>query len=130
MVFSANPNDVEFFLGKNINCSADEVRRDYGSIKPCIRGSDAHKLSKINVFESNRYTWIKADPTFEGLKQIIYEPEERVRIQEFHPEGKRGYEVIDKVILSGKICFKINEAQSCTLLGVHREINALEDCTK
>ncbi|NLF60312.1 MAG: ATP-binding protein [Lentisphaerae bacterium] len=102
MVFSANPNDVEFFLGKNINCSADEVRRDYGSIKPCIRGSDAHKLSKINVFESNRYTWIKADPTFEGLKQIIYEPEERVRIQEFHPEGKRGYEVIDKVILSGE----------------------------
>ncbi len=102
IVFSANPNDVEFFLGKNINCSADEVRRDYGSIKPCIRGSDAHELSKINVFESNHYTWIKADPTFEGLKQIIYEPEERVRIQEFHPEAKRSYEVIDKVILSGE----------------------------
>jgi len=26
------------------------------------------------------YTWIKADPTFEGLKQITYEPEERVFI--------------------------------------------------
>ncbi len=33
-------------------------------------------------------TWIKADLTFEGLKQIIYEPEDRVKIQEEKPEQK------------------------------------------
>jgi hypothetical protein len=39
--------------------------------KTSITGSDAHKLDEIgeNAF------WIKADPTFEGLKQILYEPE-------------------------------------------------------
>jgi ABC-type lipoprotein export system ATPase subunit len=50
--------------------------------------SDAHYNS--NSTEKDKigkcYTWIKADPTFEGLKQIIYEPEERVRIQENNPE--------------------------------------------
>jgi hypothetical protein len=27
-----------------------------------------------------KFTWIKSNPTFEGLKQIIYEPEDRVCI--------------------------------------------------
>lgn len=50
--------------------------------------SDAHYNSDAN--EKDRigkcFTWIKADPTFEGLKQIIYEPEDRVRIQEKNPQ--------------------------------------------
>lgn len=50
--------------------------------KPSILTSDAHKFEDIGC----RYTWIKADPTFEGLKQIIYEPESRVRIQEEDPQ--------------------------------------------
>ena len=57
----------------------------YGSIKPCVTGSDAHTLDHINVFPNDRITWIKADPTFEGLKQIIYEPEGRVCIQKENP---------------------------------------------
>ncbi len=44
--------------------------------KPSIVCSDSHKLSNIGT----RYTWIKADLTFEGLKQIIYEPRVRVCI--------------------------------------------------
>ena len=46
--------------------------------------SDAHRFS--NSKEKDRiwkcFTWIKADPTFEGLKQITYEPEERVFVWE------------------------------------------------
>ena len=57
----------------------------YGSIKPCVTGSDAHSLENVNVFPDDRITWIKADPTFEGLKQIIYEPEGRVCIQKENP---------------------------------------------
>ena len=101
IIFSSNPNDVDFFLGKKNTCPADIIR-DYGSLKPCVNGSDAHDISKINIFENNRYTWIKADPTFEGLKQIIYEPSERVCIQDFPPEYKSGYEVVDRIVLSGK----------------------------
>jgi hypothetical protein len=49
--------------------------------RPSIVCSDAHSYSDIG----NSYTWIKADPTFEGLKQILYEPEARVRIQKTDP---------------------------------------------
>lgn len=39
-----------------------------------IKCSDARKLSDIGKY----FSWVKADPTFEGLKQIIYEPDARV----------------------------------------------------
>ncbi|WP_120843695.1 TrlF family AAA-like ATPase [Helicobacter pylori] len=46
--------------------------------KPLLQSSDAHKEDLIG----KKYTWIKAEKTFEGLKQIIYEPEIRVSIDE------------------------------------------------
>ncbi|OOP99186.1 ATPase [Helicobacter pylori] len=46
--------------------------------KPLIQSSDAHKEEQIG----KKYTWIKTEKTFEGLKQIIYEPETRVSIGE------------------------------------------------
>ncbi|WP_000526954.1 TrlF family AAA-like ATPase [Helicobacter pylori] len=46
--------------------------------KPLLQSSDAHKEGSIG----EKYTWIKAEKTFEGLKQIIYEPETRVSIGE------------------------------------------------
>jgi hypothetical protein len=61
--------------------------------KPSIVSSDSHKLSNIG----EKYTWIKADPTFEGLKQIIYEPEERVYIGKSPPKGKNDAKVIDRI---------------------------------
>lgn len=63
--------------------------------KPSIITSDAHKLKEVGC----KFTWIKADPIFEGLKQIIYEPKERVRIQINKPESKAGYHVIDSIKL-------------------------------
>jgi ABC-type lipoprotein export system ATPase subunit len=44
---------------------------------PIISSSDAHSPSIVG----NSFTWIKADPTLEGLKQIVYDPENRVKIQ-------------------------------------------------
>ncbi len=48
------------------------------------------------------YTWIKADPNFEGLKQIMFEPS-RVSIQSSRPEDKAGYQVIDRVDISNDL---------------------------
>lgn len=67
---------------------------------PIIICSDNHDIKNYSLKEN---CWIKADPTFEGLKQIIYEPEERVRIQENNP--KLDY---DKSHFSS-IIFKNNE---------------------
>lgn len=60
---------------------------------PSIAASDAHEISEIAC----KYTWIKADTTFEGLRQILYEPEDRVKIQETEPEGKSDYQVIEAI---------------------------------
>jgi energy-coupling factor transporter ATP-binding protein EcfA2 len=48
--------------------------------KPVIQSSDAHDLNKIG----SKFTWIKSDTTFNGLKQILFEPS-RVFIGESKP---------------------------------------------
>lgn len=108
---SSNKNQTDFFLWKSpLNeegkekFTTNQFREWFGVKKPCIKGSDSHnysypigKLKDQNSKPSDRFCWIKADPTFEGLKQIIYEPEDRVRIQELKPEGKSDYNIIDRV---------------------------------
>lgn len=98
LIFSGNSSDIDYFIGKKT--SIDEVIKTYGNLKPCVIGSDAHSIDKVGVFPSNRITWIKADPTFEGLKQVIFEPEARIRISETCPDTKFDYNVIDYVVLN------------------------------
>ncbi|WP_033788280.1 TrlF family AAA-like ATPase [Helicobacter pylori] len=50
--------------------------------KPLLQSSDAHKEKPIG----QKYTWIKAEKTFEGLKQIIYESETRVSVDKEKPQ--------------------------------------------
>ena len=63
---------------------------------PVITASDAHDKERLGRV----YTWIKADPTFEGLRQIVYEPELRIRIQSNIPERKADYQVIEALEIS------------------------------
>lgn len=59
-----------------------------GRPKPCISGSDGHSIASFKTWRTEtktRKTWIKADPTFEGLRQIILEPIARVKVQENDP---------------------------------------------
>lgn len=98
-IFSGKPGDVEYFLGKKNgrNCTKQDVINRCGSLMPCVIGSDAHKNEKLFEPDLKRYCWVKADPTFNGLRQITYEPETRVRIQETQPEKKEQYYVIEGV---------------------------------
>lgn len=95
-IFSGNPKDREYFLGKGTDTKEKVIER-CGSLKPCIHGSDAHTESKIFKPDEDRFCWIKADPTFNGLKQIIYEPDERVRISPIKPDQKDDFKVIRKI---------------------------------
>lgn len=72
----------------------EKVFPSIGFKLPIIICSDNHDIKNYSLKEN---CWIKADPTFEGLKQIIYEPTERVKIQENKPEEKSGYQVIDRI---------------------------------
>ena len=54
------------------NDNAEFYLSNFG--KPSITASDAHELQEIG----SRFAWIKADPCFEGLRSIVYEPKSRV----------------------------------------------------
>lgn len=63
--------------------------------------SDAHH--NLDTTEKDRLgncnTWIKAQLSFEGLKQVLYEPSERLRVQINEPDEKNVYQVIDTIQL-------------------------------
>lgn len=75
------PANVDLFLNReteeNHKFISNFVKTMGGKPKPAISGSDAHKISDYGVFPGNRITWIKADPTFEGLLQAVNEPLQR-----------------------------------------------------
>lgn len=99
IILSSNSKDIAYFLGEGVD-DKNTVIATYGSLKPCVIGSDAHNIDSVGVFPNDRITWIKADPTFEGLKQILFEPKERVRISESKPDIKYDFNVIDHVLLN------------------------------
>ena len=67
--------------------------------KPVVATSDCHSFKdcKESLGQRSYMTWIKADKTFEGLKQILFEPADRVCLEYSVPESKKPYYVIDKV---------------------------------
>jgi len=105
--------------------------------KPVISGSDAHSFDELDKFLRKRViernkegaeiiikdiTWIKADPTFEGLKQILYEPEpgERVWIGPTLPDQKNDYQLIKKIKFSNTEDFPeevIFNKNLCSVIG-------------
>lgn len=103
-IFSRDAKDVKYFLGRKSEGKAEyneeiykndvlEVIENRGSLKPCITGCDSHDESTL----FNHFTWVKADLSFEGLRQICFEPESRVKIQSSCPDFKEEKLVIDHV---------------------------------
>ena len=62
-------------------------------VRPLLQSSDAHSLEEIGT----KYSWVKADLTFEGLKQIKYEPEYRICVKKDKPILEKDELVIDKI---------------------------------
>lgn len=103
LLFSSNTNTRNWSLGKPPYTEGSEkFITEFKTLKPCVHGSDAHSFDFIahpctkrgdtthncstNVQDCElRFCWIKADPTFEGFKQVLYEPEDRLTIQEADP---------------------------------------------
>ena len=99
MVFSGRPGERDFWLGRRDPNDLETIRR-LGGFKPCIHGSDAHEIGRLFRPDQDRFCWVKADPTFEGLKQILYEPEDRVYIGPTPPILHDEARVIRSVALS------------------------------
>jgi ABC-type lipoprotein export system ATPase subunit len=94
-ILFGSTGDTEFFL--------DATRYYKARPKPVVSCCDAHSKTGIGT----KFTWIKADPSFEGLKQILYEPRDRVKIQQTTPYKDRSKIFFDSVEISGFKNFKI-----------------------
>nr|BFF35202.1 hypothetical protein BACT7_00640 [Tenacibaculum mesophilum] len=95
VLFASNPNTRKWALGK-FDGEAEYIK-EFKSIKPVLWGSDAHDFDSLFEPSNKRYCWIKAVRTFEGLRQVLYEPEDRVYIGESRPEEKTSYHTINYV---------------------------------
>ncbi|MEN4527225.1 TrlF family AAA-like ATPase [Pantoea agglomerans] len=67
--------------------------------KPVFRCSDAHGLEKTGT----KFSWVKANPTFEGLRQTLLEPEARLRLGEDWPQQRISKVHFSRIELEGKI---------------------------
>ena len=95
LLMTSNPQTRIWALAKG---HEEAQISEFGSIKPCIWGSDAHSYDRMFCPSADRYCWVKADATFEGLQQILYEPEDRVRIQKDKPGDKDEHQIIDYIV--------------------------------
>lgn len=96
-VFSANSGTRDFCLGRH-HSSITAFVAEFKSLKPCIWGCDSHGLDQRFLEpDQDRYCWIKGDVSWEGLKQILYEPEDRVRIQPTSPEPPKSFFTLDSI---------------------------------
>lgn len=101
-IFSPNGKDVKYFLGLGPD-SMEEVKRKCLSLKPCFHGSDAHVNAKVFEPDEKRYCWVKSDPTFEGLKQVLYEPAERCQVSERNPDTEFDKPVFSLIDISDRL---------------------------
>ncbi len=95
-----NTNTIRWAAGLK-SASKDEFIAEFKSLKPCVHGSDAHTITGIGKPAENKFCWIKSELTFEGLKQILYETEDRVYIGEKPAVLKNDYQVLESVIVGG-----------------------------
>jgi len=98
-IISANPQTGRWARGEG-DLSVEQFRSEFKSLKPCLHGCDTHCLDVIGKPAESRYCWIKAEHTFEGLKQVLYEPGERLFIGDKPVYLKNDYQVIENVSIS------------------------------
>ena len=85
--FFGSSDSTEYFLDK------ERYKEGEAKKKPVFDASDAHSFDDLERLSGDvtgyEATWIKANPSFEGLKQTLFEPEARVFIGEEPPVLQR-----------------------------------------
>jgi len=79
VIFASSEAQRDFWLGKK-SLSAEQICEHYGSLKPCLHGSDAHDHQKVGAPDGDRYSWVKGMPAFDTLRQACIDPEGRAYV--------------------------------------------------
>lgn len=121
IIGTSNDKQIKFFHWDDPKYKEEKDKEEkykewLGHKKACIKGSDSHnhndfigRLKDKDSKQIEKYCWIKADPTFEGLKQITYEPEERVKIQEENPSFAYNKPFFSNITINNKVSIFENE---------------------
>jgi energy-coupling factor transporter ATP-binding protein EcfA2 len=99
IVLSGNPQNRAFWLCQDVE--KKDGAKKLGAPKPCVSSSDAHAMVSLFKPAENRFCWVKADATFEGLRSIVYEPDERVYIGPSEPIRHDLSRVISNIEITG-----------------------------
>ena len=105
VIFAGSVAQREFWLGQR-DLRPDEIRARYGGLKPCLQGSDSHKIDDVASPFGDRFSWIKGGIEFDALRQACIDPEGRAYVGDQPPRSAIPSQVISHV--------KINDANWAT----------------
>ncbi|THU32544.1 hypothetical protein FAM09_27530 [Niastella caeni] len=79
---SSSEKQIKFFKWQDPKFRREDYAKFMDAPIPCIKGSDSHepnypfgRLKNERSQPIEKFCWIKADKTFNGLKQIVWEPD-------------------------------------------------------
>jgi len=96
VIFAGSPTQREFWLGQR-DLGPDEIRLRYGGLKPCLHGSDAHKLDDVASPFGERFSWIKGGLEFDSLRQACIDPGGRAHVGSEPPVSATPSQVISEI---------------------------------
>lgn len=96
VIFASSEAQRDFWLGKR-DLTPAEVRSRYGGLKPCLHGSDAHKLEDVATPFGDRFSWIKGATEFDSLRQACIDPGGRAHVGAEPPASATPSQVIAQI---------------------------------
>lgn len=96
VIFASSQAQREFWLGQR-DLDPREIRARYGGLKPCLHGSDAHKIEDVATPFGDRYSWIKGGLEFDSLRQACIDPRGRAHVGAEPPTSATPSQVIAEI---------------------------------
>ena len=96
IIFASSQAQREFWLGER-DLNPEEIRARYRGLKPCLHGSDAHKLEDVATPFGDRFSWIKGGLEFDSLRQACLDPRGRAYVGAEPPSSATPSQVISEI---------------------------------
>lgn len=96
VIFASSVAQREFWLGQR-DLGPAQIRATYGGLKPCLHGSDAHKIEGVATPFGDRFSWIKGSLEFDSLRQACIDPAGRCHVGAEPPASATPSQVIASV---------------------------------
>lgn len=96
IIFASSTAQQEFWLGDR-SLNSEEIRQTYRGLKPCLHGSDAHKIEDVATPFGDRFSWIKGGLEFDALRQACIDPRGRAHVGAEPPTSATPSQVISQI---------------------------------